>query len=344
MLHDDWEIYGDGTGDPEVLMFEPAKRLLDICDRYGAKYTFYAEIGQQINMLNAPGSKWKKYANTWEMILKDAIARSHDVQLHLHPQWIGSVLKNDKWQLDVSKWHSGHVEPELLDEWIGRGKYYLKNLLQPVNNDYRVLSFRAGGWMCQSSNGLYQALKKHEIVCDVSVLKGRYRRYEDGSVVDFRNAVSCYEPWEVHPDDFARAQKGCGVWELPLFTKVSSLPPPVYMLSKSFQPCHYFNIYQKQKTRKGGVNYYPKVIETGKLKEYYGNFGYMHHSHLESYVRHIKDLAKTNANINHLIFLTHSKSFLDFENFEKLLKNLNSQGMATFTTTRKHIEEYLMIK
>ncbi len=65
MLHDDWEIYGDGTCDPQSLMFDPAKRILDICDRYGAKYTFYAEIGQQLNMLNAPSSKWSKYADTW---------------------------------------------------------------------------------------------------------------------------------------------------------------------------------------------------------------------------------------------------------------------------------------
>ena len=55
MLHDDWEIYGDGTGDPEVLMFDPARRIVDICDKHVAKYTFYAEIDQQLNMLN--GSK-----------------------------------------------------------------------------------------------------------------------------------------------------------------------------------------------------------------------------------------------------------------------------------------------
>ena len=109
LLHDDWEIYGDGTGDPETLMFEPAKRILDICDRYGAKYTFYAEIGQQLHMLNAPEKRWNQYASTWESVLKDAIQRGHDVQLHFHPQWIGAELKNGIWHLDHSKWSAGNV-------------------------------------------------------------------------------------------------------------------------------------------------------------------------------------------------------------------------------------------
>ena len=31
-FHDDWEIYGDDTVDLEVLMFDPTRRILDICD------------------------------------------------------------------------------------------------------------------------------------------------------------------------------------------------------------------------------------------------------------------------------------------------------------------------
>ena len=178
-----------------MLMFDPAKRLLDICDRYGAKYTFYAEIGQQLNMLDAPSKKWQRYAQDWEVILKDAISRSHDVQLHFHPQWTAAKLVNDQWVLDYGKWHSGHVAYEVLDDWIGRGKQYLERLLQPIKRDYKVLSYRAGGWLCQPSTNLYRALKNHGITCDVSVMKGRYARFEDGSHLDFRNAVSRYQPY-----------------------------------------------------------------------------------------------------------------------------------------------------
>lgn len=344
LLHDDWEIYGDGTGDPVSLMFEPAKRILDICDKYGAKYTFYAEVGQQLHMLDAPHQKWKKYANSWEEIIKDAVQRGHDVQLHFHPQWIGAELENGKWKLDFKKWSAGQVEEELLIDWIGKGKQYLENLLKPVKENYKVLSYRAGGWLCQPSSGLYKAFRKHGIVCDVSVMKGRYAEFDDGSRLDFRDAVSRYEPWEVAPDNFAREQVGSGVWELPVFTEESELPHPVYLLKKTFSPLYYYGINKKRKVRKGGGDYSPNVRCRGKSKEYYGSFGYMHHNHLMSYVKHIQNLGQTGENSRHLIFLTHSKSFLNFENFSFFLEKVNKNQQIRFATTQYFIESQIINK
>lgn len=342
LFHDDWEIYGDGSGDPEILMFDPARRVLDICDKYGAKYTFYAEIGQQLNMLNAVSSKWRQLANTWEEILKDAIARGHDVQLHFHPQWAGAKLENDHWQLDVNNWHSGQVEYNLLEKWIGEGKQYLENLLQHINKQYNVLSYRAGGWLCQPSTNLYKVLKKHKIVCDASVMKGRYTYFADNSYVDFRKTVSQYKAWEVNPINFTEEQKDSGLYELPVFSEESLLPQQVYLLKKAFRPIYYYNILQKRKTQKGGGSYTPKTQKKGKSKGYYGSFGYMHHKHLMSYVKHVTNKAKNNKNIRHLIFLTHSKSFLDFNNFAVFLKNLSQIPDINFSTTRNFIETNLL--
>ncbi len=212
MLHDDWEIYGDGTGSPQELMFDPAKRLLDICDKYGAKYTFYAEIGQQYHMLNASDRRWRKIAVKWENILKEAVSRGHDVQLHFHPQWMRAELKNGRWKLDFSNWHSGTVRDAMLERWIHDGKQYLEKLLKSVNKNYKVVSFRAGGWMCQPSDGLYKALEKNGIPCDVTVRKGRYIKYEDGSFIDFRKTVSKYEPWKVNPNDFTEADYNSDIY------------------------------------------------------------------------------------------------------------------------------------
>jgi len=344
MFHDDWEIYGDGTGVPEVLMFEPARRILDICDTYGAKYTFYAEIGQQLNMLDAPAnSKWRKYANKWEGLVKDAIQRGHDVQLHFHPQWIGAELKNDIWQLDYSKWNTGKIEYELLDEWIGNGTIYLRNLLKTVKSDYDVVSYRAGGWMCQPSKNLYKVLKKHCILCDVSVIKGRYKEFSDGGKIDFRYAYSNYEPWEVHPDDFAKKQEGSGLWELPVYSEASGLPHPVYLLSKSFRLLYYYNIFKKRRIQKGGGDYNPKTIKFGNKKDFYGSFGYMHYKHLLSFVKELKKKEINRNEDTHLIFLTHSKSFLNYNNFEKLLDKLSSDESINYTTTRSYVKNNLSI-
>lgn len=342
LFHDDWEIYGDGTGDPVKLMFDPAKQLLDICDTYGAKYTFYAEIGQQLHMLDASAPIWREYAQTWEEVLKDAIVRGHDVQLHFHPQWIGAKLQNNTWKLDYRKWNTGSLSFDLLDEWIGKGTAYIRNLLNPVQSDYELLSYRAGGWMCQPSTNIYKTLKNHGIVCDASVLKGRYKKFEGGGYIDFRHAPSQFEPWEVNPDDFARLKPGSDLWELPVYTETSKLAHPAYLLSKSFAPLYYFNIFKKRRSQKNGGAYTPKAIESGKHKDYYGSFGYMHYKHLLSYTDRVKINASNTGKSKHLIFLTHSKSFLDYKNFETFLCLLSKQDAVVFSTTRNYINNHLI--
>ena len=341
LLHDDWEIYGDGSGNPEQLMFEPARRILDICDIYGAKYTFFAEIGQQLHMLNASEPSWRKCAAHWETTLKDAVSRGHDVQLHFHPQWIGANLKNGSWQLNHTYWNTGHIEPAVLTEWIGKGKKYLEDLLQPVNNNFTICSYRAGGWMCQPSSGIYTALRDNGIVSDVSIMPGRHCKYADGGQVDFRDAHSRFMPWEVDPDDFSQYKQGSGIWEFPVYTETSSLPHMIYLLKKAFYPRHYYKIYNARKLHKGKGAYSPSIVERGKAKEYYGSFGYMHYKHLLTYVNDIRQNKDTSGNPKYLILLTHSKSFLDYTNFENFLKSLSRYEDVVFSTTRSFVKNFI---
>jgi len=342
MLHDDWEIYGDGTGDPEIIMFEPARRMLDICDNYGAKYTFYAEIGQQISMLNSTSAKWRQYANKWEEVLKDAVKRGHDVQLHFHPQWIDAYLIDDKWKLDFLKSHCGNVDEAVIDHWIGKGKQYLEQLLRTINHEYKVNSFRAGGCKIQPSIYVYRALRKHDISCDVSVLKGRYKIFEDGTFVDFRKTVSLFEPWEVDPDDFAKEKKGSGFWEIPIYRELTAQRRSVYLLRRSFRPFYYYKINNKLKKKNGGGQHPPKIIERDKLRGHHGDIGHIHYAHLRKMVNLVKNNVLTSRGNKHLIFLTHSKSILDFDNFEKLLQNLLTDSEVSFITTGDYIEKVIL--
>jgi hypothetical protein len=68
MLHDDWEIYGDGTGNPEVLMFQPAKRILDICDKYGANLPFMRKSASNRICSMLPGKNG--LAMPWLLLLE----------------------------------------------------------------------------------------------------------------------------------------------------------------------------------------------------------------------------------------------------------------------------------
>jgi hypothetical protein len=44
---DDWEVRGNGSGDPQVLQFEPMRKLVRIFNKYGIRGSFNVEVMQQ---------------------------------------------------------------------------------------------------------------------------------------------------------------------------------------------------------------------------------------------------------------------------------------------------------
>lgn len=341
MFHDDWEVFGDGTGNPQTLMFDPAKRLLDICDKYGAKYTFFAEIGQQLTMLGSSNPKWREVTQKWEKVLIDAIQRGHDVQLHFHPQWIGAAYKDDKWIVNRDYWHSAKVPAELFERWIKEGKEYLEKVLKEVNPTYSTLAYRAGGWLCQPSGNIYGSLKNNGIVCDVTLIRGKYAEYGDFGSVDFRETISQVKPWEVDPEDFTKEKPGSGVWELPVYSEITSQSLPFYLLKSSFRPLYYAKIFRSRKLSPGSNTSTIPLTRSSEARPVYGSFGYIHYRHLLKMVEKVQEISK-HEKASHFIFLTHSKSFLDFRNFENLLNTLTKKPGIVFCNTRDYIRNHII--
>jgi hypothetical protein len=59
VLMDDWELFGNGTGDVYENQVAPMKKLLAVYDRYEIKSTFNVEVMQQLSMLKLSGQYQK---------------------------------------------------------------------------------------------------------------------------------------------------------------------------------------------------------------------------------------------------------------------------------------------
>ena len=90
VLSNDWELFGNGSGDYFEIQHHPLQQLLDVVEGHGAPLTVLAEIGQQWahQRLGQQESWAHDIACAWESILQDTIRRGSDVQLHLHPPMI----------------------------------------------------------------------------------------------------------------------------------------------------------------------------------------------------------------------------------------------------------------
>jgi hypothetical protein len=180
----DYEIFGNAAGDVQRDMVEPTSRVLSICERHGAKMTIMFEVGEfwafeqhhtqlRKDLTYSPSEKMRK-----QMV--GAVRRGHDVQLHLHPQWIGAQYDKGVWRLRASCWRLADLPDGLGSEeqvtsitgTLYRGKHTLEEMIKPVKPDYDCVCFRAGGFYAQPSRDIIRAMKVVGLKADSSVVKG----------------------------------------------------------------------------------------------------------------------------------------------------------------------------
>jgi len=231
IISGDYEIFGNGTGDVRRCMIEPTNDILDICNKYGAKFTIFAEMCEYWafkhyaeELKNDLGYFPHKVIE--EQLLR-AVREGHDVQLHLHAQWINAAYAAGKWKLNYEWWRLPDLPHGLgenddilsLRGIIRKGKETLESLLRTEDASYECIAFRSGGWCIQPENEVLQALEDNNIQVDSTVAKGRYF-VEEPYFVDFRGAYSNCMSWYVSTDDINRAdsKKEGSILEVPIFS------------------------------------------------------------------------------------------------------------------------------
>ena len=233
VLTNDWELYGDGSGDYFALQHRPLQALLQAVESFGAKLTVMAEVGQQwAHRAAGDTHAWaREIADAWDAQLRDTVARRSDVQLHLHPQWLNArwdgVGARGRWQLDYDHWSVGALPRPLLRATLARGKQELERLLRPVDPAYECVAFRAGAYCIQPSGAVIGELLHAGFRCDTSVSKG----LRQPPWYDYRDAHSYVRPWFVVQDVRHAAERTDGeLLELPIYARPAVDAPVVRKL------------------------------------------------------------------------------------------------------------------
>ena len=192
---DDWELSGDGSGDPHKLQFAPMRRLVEIYNAHGIRGSFNAEVLQQLTFRKFQDQhpELKPLADAWDDSIRETFRQGHDVQLHIHPQWSSAEYEEGKWKLN-GDWSILNYSAEDARALIARGKEYLEKLLRPLDPKYASVSFRSGSWCIAPSPFMLSLLAEFGIVFDMSIVGGvRYqtRRIE----LDYSNCEEDFLPY-----------------------------------------------------------------------------------------------------------------------------------------------------
>lgn len=201
---DDWELSGNGSGDIRELQFRPMRELVKIYNANGIRGSFNAETMQQLSFRKhqAANPELRKLADEWDDHVRETFRQGHDIQLHVHPQWQDAEYKDGEWKL-TADWSILNYDPETAYRMLLSGKEYLEQLLQPLDSNYRCVSFRAGSWCIAPSPHVLSLLVKLGIVFDMSIVGGLH--YETKNItLDYTNCDEDFLPYYPMMNDARR--------------------------------------------------------------------------------------------------------------------------------------------
>ncbi len=225
----DYEIFGNGSGDVRRDMIEPTRRCLDLCDKYQAKLSIMFEVGGYRAIKKAQEARLLQFdyspSQQIEEQVRYAAKNGHDVQLHLHPWWVGAELENGNWRLNPHYRRISDLPNGLWTEndqlsitgVLSQGRKTLETIIKPVCPDYQCLVYRAAMFWGQPSKELIIGLKKAGLIADSSVVSGMYEKKPVPT--DYRSAKSSMGYWWTSAEDISQAGiAGENIIEFPVYS------------------------------------------------------------------------------------------------------------------------------
>jgi hypothetical protein len=192
----DYELFlGSRTGTVEKCMVEPTYRLSKILDINNSKMTVFWDILHYYRLKELENN-YTNLKNDRKLIDEQIlflISKGHDIQLHIHPQWLDAKYYDGKWKFEYDHFNihtlSEEENPERIDTILGcitKAKQLMEKEIKMYVPDYIVTSYRAGGFRIEPFAKLKKAFEYNNICIDSSVLPGMINNNRI-NFYDFRN-------------------------------------------------------------------------------------------------------------------------------------------------------------
>jgi hypothetical protein len=224
LLTVDHEIFGNGSGDVRRHIIEPTERMARICEKFGMPLTVFFEVEEYLAFEREREKLIDKLGYDPAVELKaqaiELVKRGHDFQLHLHPEWVGSVFEDGRWRLrpDRPTVDSLFETQEEVSAYIGQRKAVIDGFYEAAGSARRVTAYRCGAFCAQPGRKLLRALTDSGIVIDSSAVKGMVRRDEHVRL-DFTGAPEGRRHWRVSNDVAVEDTAGT-VTEIPIYSRI----------------------------------------------------------------------------------------------------------------------------
>lgn len=281
-----------------------------------------------------------------EAQIKALAKAGHDIQLHIHPQWVDAKWNGKGWTLNMDEYRLGGYTKEgefSLEHLLRKGKETLEELIRPICPEYRCVALRAGGYNAQPSGDIVKAMREVGLFFDSSIYPGGYEQAL--SVYDYRKITREKGLWSVSDQLEYESNVDSRVYELPIV----SLNVARW---RKYLSCDRFKMVLSN-THSAKEMYETKISQSamgGKKKSKLEKLTFLFEEECQTWDycllpnalqrKFIKEMERQKER-EYFTLVGHPKSFLGSRNVEFLLKRLSQKDCCFVTISKefKHIFE-----
>ncbi|HLP51919.1 MAG TPA: hypothetical protein VK154_13615 [Chitinophagales bacterium] len=178
LLTFDYELYlGANSGSAQNCSILPTNKILDILGKYKCTGVFFIDSLYLVRLKEEVGRQpaaQKDFDSVLAQIQR-MVRDGHLVYNHLHPHWLDAKYDaiSNTWNLaDKSKFALSNLNPAEQDYVFDSSMQLLYNIIKPVNPDYKINGYRAGGFFIQPFEIFKRQFIKYGIKYEFSVQAG----------------------------------------------------------------------------------------------------------------------------------------------------------------------------
>ena len=331
----DYELFGDGSGDLFSDVINPMQEILNICDAKEVKIKIFFEILEYLEIKK----EWEKgnkmgYKDdpiiAMENQILNAYKNGHDIQLHIHPQWVDCKYEDGFWKLDMDNWRLGDYVTKnevTLEVLLHLGKETLEKLIQRIDQGYSCIALRAGGYNIMPSDNVFKAMQKVGLLVDSSIFPGGN---EDSNLskFDYTKVPDTYDYWYADKSDLRLKSNNSNViLEMPIFAL------PILRIKKLLNINQIISRFIRKGTKMSANTHAKfKINKFSIIKYFFTKEAYtwdttvfsenMHNS----FFKYIKNNLKNKR--EHFVLIGHPKSLIKASVFILFFKSLNNYDFA----------------
>jgi hypothetical protein len=203
----DYEVFlGKDSGDIYNSLLKPTDRILEIFKENNSKGLFFVDATFLLKLKEENSDCFVKVKEQLHKIL----SYGSDIGLHIHPHWLDvKSIGECRWTFEkYEKFRLHNLNDEERKKLIRASISVLNDIVHKYNPNYKIDTFRAGGWCIQPFHLIADELKNIGIKYDFSVLPGKKNDKRPRQYFDYKTYPKNKAFWQFEDDIIKEVEDG----------------------------------------------------------------------------------------------------------------------------------------